>query len=200
MLRPYTSADLGDLLDVWYRASLIAHAFLPEEFLATEQRQIAEQWLPMAETFVYESDGRVVGFLSLIGNDVGAIFVDPDHQGRGIGRALMDRARDSRPYLELDVFEANAIGRRFYDAYGFAFVNRHIHEASGQPSCAFDSRTAGGKARRVDSRSRACSSRARHGLGGEAGGASSRWLTNDHAGRRGAAGTIARQRIAGSRR
>jgi putative acetyltransferase len=45
----------------------------------------------------------------------------------------MDRARDSRPYLELDVFEANAIGRRFYDAYGFEFVGRHIHQASGQP-------------------------------------------------------------------
>jgi putative acetyltransferase len=133
MIRPYTPADLGDLLDVWYRASLTAHAFLTEAFLATERRQIAEHWLAMAETMVCESDGRVVGFLSLIGNEVGGIFVDSDHQGRGIGRALMDRARDSRPYLELDVFEANAIGRRFYDAYGFEFVGRHIHQASGQP-------------------------------------------------------------------
>ena len=133
MIRPYTPADLGDLLDVWYRASLTAHAFLTEAFLATERRQIAEHWLAMAETRVCECDGRVVGFLSLIGNEVGGIFVDSDHQGRGIGRALMDRARDSRPYLELDVFEANAIGRRFYDAYGFEFVGRHIHQASGQP-------------------------------------------------------------------
>lgn len=133
MIRPYTPADLKDLLDVWYRASLIAHPFLTEDFLATERRQIAEHWLLTAETMVYESDGRVVGFLSLIGNDVGAIFVDPDDQGHGIGRALMDRARDSRPYLELEVFEANAIGRRFYDAYGFTLVDRHIHEASRQP-------------------------------------------------------------------
>jgi putative acetyltransferase len=133
MIRPYTNEDLGDVLDVWYRASLIAHSFLSEAFLAIERRQIAERWLPMAETMVYETDGRVVGFLALIGNEVGAIFVDPDHQGRGIGRALMDGARDSRPFLELNVFEANAIGRRFYDAYGFELVGRHMNETAGQP-------------------------------------------------------------------
>jgi putative acetyltransferase len=133
MIRPYIDEDLGGLLDVWYRASLIAHSFLSEEFFETERRLIAERWLPIAETMVYETSGRVVGFLALIGNEVGAIFVDPDSQGRGIGRALMDAARDSRPFLELDVFEANSIGRRFYDAYGFEFVNRHVNEAVGEP-------------------------------------------------------------------
>ena len=132
-IRPYADEDLSELLDVWYRASLIAHSFLSEEFFKTERRQIAELWLPMAETMVYETDGRVIGFLALMGNEVGGIFVDPDYQGRGIGRALMDAATDSRPFLELDVFEVNSIGRRFYDAYGFEFVDRHVNEATGQP-------------------------------------------------------------------
>ncbi len=132
-IRPYTDEDLNGLLRVWYRASLIAHSFLPEGFFETERRQIAEDWLPIAETTVYESDGRVVGFLALIGNEVGAIFVDPDAQGRGIGRTLMDAARDSRPFLELHVFEANSIGRRFYEAYGFELIDRHVNEATGQP-------------------------------------------------------------------
>lgn len=132
-VRPYIDEDLEELLDVWYRASLIAHSFLSEEFFENERREIAEQWLPVAETMVYEIDGRVVGFLSLVGNEVGAIFVAPDSQGSGIGRALMDVARESRPFLELDVFEANSIGRRFYDAYGFELVDRHMNEAVGQP-------------------------------------------------------------------
>ena len=132
VIRAFGEDDLEELLDVWYRASLIAHSFLSQEFLAKERREIADVWLPMAETTVYETDGRLVGFLALIGNEVGAVFVDPDYQGRGIGRSLMDRARASRPFLELNVFEANTIGRRFYDAYGFKFVDRHVHEASGQ--------------------------------------------------------------------
>ena len=131
-IRPYTDEDLEELLDVWYRASLVAHPFLSEAFLTTERREISGRWLPMAETTVFDVDGHVVGFIALIGNEVGAIFVDPDHQSMGVGRALMNHARESRPFLELNVFEANAIGRRFYDTYGFEFVDRHIHEASGE--------------------------------------------------------------------
>ncbi len=87
----------------------------------------------MADTTIHEADGRVAGFLALIGNEVGAVFVDPDLQGRGIGRALMDHARERRPFLELTVFEANTIGRRFYDAYGFEFVSRQVHDETAQP-------------------------------------------------------------------
>jgi putative acetyltransferase len=132
MIRPYTSGDIKGLLEVWDRASRIAHPFLVEEFLEAEKVEIAQRWLPIAETTVYEIDGRVVGFIALIGNEVGGFFVDPDLQGRGIGRALMDHARRSRPLLELDVFEANVIGRRFYDAYGFRLVDRHLNVESGQ--------------------------------------------------------------------
>lgn len=131
-IRDYADWDLEELLDVWYRASLGAHAFLPEEFFAAERRAIVEQWLPMAETLVYESDGVVVGFLALIGNEVGAIFVDPDHQGRGVGRALMDHARSTRPFLELSVFEANHLGRRFYEKYGFEHVATQTNAATGE--------------------------------------------------------------------
>lgn len=132
MIRPYNDGDLEELLGVWHRASLIAHSFLSKDFLENERQQIIELWLPIAETIVYEAEGRVVGFLSLIGNEVGAIFVDPDRQGRGIGRALMDVARGARPLLELNVFEANNTGRRFYDAYGFEVVGRRLNEAAGQ--------------------------------------------------------------------
>lgn len=133
MIGAFNEGDLQELLDVWYRASLIAHSFLTKEFLAAERIEIAEVWLPMADTTVYESHGRVVGFLALIDNEVGGIFVDPDFQGKGIGRSLMDRARKSCHFLELSVFEANTVGRRFYDAYGFDFVERGFDEESGQP-------------------------------------------------------------------
>ena len=132
MLRPYTAADLEEVLDVWYRASLIAHSFVSAEFLETERAEIADKWLPMAETTVYEADDRVVGFIAMIGNEVGAIFVDPDVQGRGIGRALMDDVARTRPFLELDVFEANPIGPAFYAAYGFRQIGSSSHEPTGQ--------------------------------------------------------------------
>ena len=110
---------------------MVAHDFLPDDFLEAERHAIREQWMPIAETIVHETDGRLDGFLSLIGDEVGAIFVDPVRQRSGIGRALMDAARERRSTLELDVFEANSIGRAFYDSYGFEVVGRHTDEATG---------------------------------------------------------------------
>jgi putative acetyltransferase len=132
MIRASRREDTAQVIDVWYRVSLIAHPFLTDDFLEGERAEIIERWLPIAETTVYEIDGRLVGFISLIDTEVGAVFVDPDYQGRGIGRALMDHARASRPFLELDVFEANRIGRGFYQAYGFRFVDRHVNDKAGQ--------------------------------------------------------------------
>lgn len=133
MIRKYVTADLAEVLEVWYDASLIAHPFLSSDFFHHEREEISEKHLPNAETWVFEEAGRVVGFIALMGNEVGGIFVSPRRQGHAIGRALMDHAVASRKHLVLDVFEANQIGRAFYDAYGFEVVERKVHEETGQP-------------------------------------------------------------------
>ena len=99
---------------------------MSREFLVNEREHIQNLWLLEAETWVFEQDGNAVGFLSLIGDEVGAIFVYPEMQGSGIGRALMDHAVTLRGGLSLDVFEDNAVGRRFYDKYGFEYEHKQI--------------------------------------------------------------------------
>ncbi len=131
MIRKYDTDDLAELLDVWYDASQIAHPFWTRDLFEQERRDISQEFLPIAETWVFEREGRVVGFISLLGNEVGGIFVTPTRHGQGIGRALMDHARASRDHLKLEVFEANEIGRAFYDAYGFAVVGERLDEKTG---------------------------------------------------------------------
>lgn len=131
MIRPYRSTDLDMLLDVWYHASVLAHPFLEPVFLEKERQAIALQWIPVAETWVYVSGDRVRGFIAMLDNEVGGLFVDPEHHGEGIGQALMNHVRTSRQELWLNVFAENAIGRRFYNRYGFEPVDEHLHEESG---------------------------------------------------------------------
>ena len=131
MIREYQQADLDDLLDTWEAASAVAHDFLEEKFLQQERHNIPNLYLPNAETWVWEVGESVVGFIALIGNEVGAIFVDPAHHGTGAGRALMDKARSLRGELELEVFERNTLGRRFYEAYGFELMHKKVHEPTG---------------------------------------------------------------------
>ena len=131
MIRPYQPDDVESVLDVWFAAASLAHPFLTPAFMADERETIRSVYMPITQTWVYEQEGRIIGFISLLGNEVGAIFVDPAFQGRGVGRALMDQARGLHPVLELEVFAANRLGRAFYDRYGFTYLSQHIHEPTG---------------------------------------------------------------------
>lgn len=131
MIRHYRPADLDDLLNAWTSASAIAHPFLSPEFLEQERHNIPNLYIPNADTWVWEVDGRVVGFMALLGNEVGGLFVDPKHQRDGIGHVFLDRARDIHGTLEVEVFRANSIGRAFYAKYGFELMNETVHEPTG---------------------------------------------------------------------
>ncbi len=131
MIRKYRDKDCEALIEAWFAASQVATPFLSDEFLAEERDKIRKSYPPKAETWVFETEDTVAGFIALIGNEVGAIFVHPKLQGRGIGRALMDHAAGLQDSLYLDVFKENAVGCRFYDRYGFRFEREHVHEQTG---------------------------------------------------------------------
>ncbi|MEW4488628.1 GNAT family N-acetyltransferase [Thalassoglobus sp. JC818] len=131
-IRKYEKRDVAAILKTWESATRLAHPFLEEDFLAQERRNIPELYLPNAETWVAEVDGEVVGFIALIANEIGGLFVEPSHYGRGIGRALVDKAHSENETLEVEVFSKNSIGRRFYTRYGFVKMEEKIHQPTGQ--------------------------------------------------------------------
>ncbi|MGR3711561.1 MAG: GNAT family N-acetyltransferase [Shimia sp.] len=132
-IRPYRTADSDAVIAIWRAASNQAHSFLSEAFVEKAGAEIRDIYLPMAETYVAEVNGTPRGFIALIGNEVGGFFMDPESQGQGMGRALMDVAVSKPNRLELDVFVENPIGRRFYMAYGFVQGDERADEASGFP-------------------------------------------------------------------
>lgn len=130
-IRTYRDTDQTAVLEVWDQSARIAHMFLPTEHFETERITIATQYLPVAETWVYEHQGNIVGFISLLSHTVGGFFVAPIMQRRGVGRSLMDHAVHLKGKLDLEVFEQNKIGRHFYDRYGFITVGRSRHPETG---------------------------------------------------------------------
>jgi len=105
---------------------------MTEEFLAQERINTTEIYLPNTDTWVMEIDGEVVGFIALMGNEVGAIFLQPEFHGKGAGKALMDKAQELHGDLEVEVFKENSIGRKFYSQYGFELLEEKLHEPTGQ--------------------------------------------------------------------
>lgn len=131
MIRKYQPADIEAVLDAWYRASLLAHPFLDEAFLERERCNIREVYMPNTDTWVFEQEDGVVGFIAMLGNEVGALFLLPEYHGQGIGRQLMDHAANLYGHLEVEVFKRNTIGRGFYSRYGFEAAGERRHEETG---------------------------------------------------------------------
>ena len=133
MLRKYVEDDLEDYMETWATASKLAHPFLSDAFHDQTDHDIRHTYLAMTESWVWESEGRVVGFVSLMGNEIGGLFVRPSHHRQGIGKALVDHARAERSDLEVEVFRENHIGRSFYSNYGFTPIVEKLHEDTGFP-------------------------------------------------------------------
>ena len=83
--------------------------------------------LSQRRCWVGELDGTICGFLALDLTDglLTALYLDADARGRGLGQALLDRAKAERPTgLGLWTFVANTGARRFYEREGFVEVAR----------------------------------------------------------------------------
>jgi GNAT superfamily N-acetyltransferase len=85
---------------------------------------------------VAETDGEVVGMASFGPRNgdlvVWKLYVLPEHQGRGLGTALMDavleRAQGHYPEVQLSYIDGNESAERFYKSRGFVEFDR---EAGG---------------------------------------------------------------------
>lgn len=131
MIREYTTSDTDALIGIWDKANALAHPFLATDFVAFVKDAMRDTYLPNAETWVLEDDGNPIGFIAMIGNEIGGLFLDPDHQGRGHGRAMVDHVVGIKGPLRVEVFKENNVGRPFYERYGFEFVEEFLHEPSG---------------------------------------------------------------------
>jgi putative acetyltransferase len=131
-IRQYNHSDLDAVLSSWEAATRLAHPFMTDEFIAQERINIADIYMPNTDTWVIEIDDQVKGFIALMRNEVGAIFIQPECHGQGAGRALMDKAQELHGDLEVEVFKENSIGRKFYSRYGFTQLEEKLHEPTGQ--------------------------------------------------------------------
>jgi GNAT superfamily N-acetyltransferase len=120
ILRPATSDDapaLAGILRICFRVSL---PFLPELHTPDEDQAYMSARLATPEpVWVSVVDGAPAGFITFRDGWIDHLYVHPDRQGQGIGRALLAKAlEDGRP-KQLWAFRQNTRARRFYEARGF---------------------------------------------------------------------------------
>jgi GNAT superfamily N-acetyltransferase len=124
ILRAATSTDAAAIAELFLASTRAALPYLPELHTDAETHDwIASEILVTHEVEVAEVEGRVVGFAAVKDGLLGHLYVDPEHQGVGVGSALLASAKARRPGgLELWTFQRNEGARRFYERRGFRAV------------------------------------------------------------------------------
>ena len=130
MIRKHKEQDLEQIIHVWEKSSALAHPFLTSGFVEKVKSDMTNIYIPDSDTWVYEIENSVVGFISMAENEIGGLFVLPGYHSNGIGTQLIDFIQKEQSDLEVEVFEKNHIGRAFYDKYGFEKIKEYYHEES----------------------------------------------------------------------
>ena len=120
MIRKWDTKDTAPLLALWLDSTIHAHPFISESYWRDSVAVVRDVYLPAASTWVWERDGELKGFVSVLDSRfVGALFVAPDAIRQGIGRALLDEVKQHYAWLSLEVYQKNESAVSFYHAQGF---------------------------------------------------------------------------------
>jgi ribosomal protein S18 acetylase RimI-like enzyme len=84
-------------------------------------------------------DEKVVGLIAYNESEVNQLYIHNDFQGRGIGRRLLEIAKEkSSGRLSLYTFEINKKARRFYEKHGFKIIGRGHENEENLPDILYE--------------------------------------------------------------
>ena len=102
MVRQYSDNDIDAVMQIWLDTNIQAHHFIPSDYWRTNCNMVREM-LPHAEIYVHEDDctKQIDGFIGLNDDYIEGVFVKETMQSKGIGKQLLNHAKEFRLKLKL---------------------------------------------------------------------------------------------------
>lgn len=119
-------------MQIWLEANIQAHSFIPKEYW-TENYAMVKDMLPQAEIYVHEDDvNQIDGFIGLTDHYIAGVFVKESAQSKGIGKQLLDYAKEIKSDMYLNVYQKNARAVLFYQREQFIVQSEGIDESTNE--------------------------------------------------------------------
>lgn len=131
IIRTMLPSDQDRAAEIWLNANLQAHDFIDPRYWQSHLAELKAQ-LPQAEVYVCQGQAGLEGFIGLKGHFIAGIFVWPSSQGQGVGKALLDRAKQAHDRLRLWVYQKNKRAVAFYRREGFAIWRESADADTGE--------------------------------------------------------------------
>lgn len=130
-IRLSEECDINIIMEIWLESTIRAHSFIEKNYWVNNYDLVKTKYIPYSKTYVYEEGNKIKGFISIIENNfIGALFVDNNSQGNGIGKKLLDFAKEEYKSLSLAVYKENEKALKFYLREGFSIVKEQVNEDS----------------------------------------------------------------------
>lgn len=129
MIRSFETNDLSRVIELWLETNKQAHDFIENTYWEGKYAEV-KKMMPAAELYVYEENNAILGFVGLMDTYLAGIFIDTTYQSRGIGKQLVDAAKDSKERLLLQVYTKNKRAVSFYSREGFSIIEEKVDEAT----------------------------------------------------------------------
>ena len=131
MIRKLQKVDINNVADIWLDTNIKAHYFIPAQYWKSNL-ELVKELLLQATVYVYEDNQKILGFIGINGEYIEGIFVSDEMQSQGIGKILLNYAKDKRNKLLLNVYQKNARAISFYKREGFEIQHSGLDEATGE--------------------------------------------------------------------
>ena len=132
IIRNFRPDDSERLTEIWYNVSITAHSFIPSEMWDAHKEELRNKYLPSSETWVAEENSELLGFISVLGNYIGGLFIAENRQGMGIGTKLIEQVKLLKRQLYVGVYSKNEGARKFYGKNGFSYLNEEVQTETGE--------------------------------------------------------------------
>lgn len=131
MIRKFEKNDINAVMEIWVNENIRTHNFIAKEDWK-DNYEYVKDILPKADIYVYILDEQVVGFVGVNNNYVEGIFVDINNQHSGIGTSLLDRIKENKDNLTLNVYKKNANAIKFYEKNNFIITSENIDKDTNE--------------------------------------------------------------------
>ena len=133
MIRAFRENDLFVVMQMWLDTNIKAHSFIPQKYW-TDNYAVVKDILPQAEIYIYEDDNtsQIGGFIGLTDNYIEGIFVREAIQSKGIGKQLLNYAKEIKSSLRLNVYQKNTRAITFYQREQFVIRSEIIDDSTNE--------------------------------------------------------------------
>lgn len=133
MIRSFITRDLNDTMSIWLESSIASHPFIESSYFVKNYEKFMREQLLENKSFVYELDGKIVGFISVKENMViAALNVAKEYQKKRIGEKLLDYAIEKYQQLSVEVYRENKEASEFFTDNGFVVLGLNMDDENQQ--------------------------------------------------------------------